>query len=196
MTITNAEIVSRLKLLADFHAKVTTASGGYITCNDLIDYKDIEGYFICFITGDYAGADAVISSFDTTTGRVDYFDLGGGGGSNTDEFCIVSKGYQSEVAQAALVISEDFKNRGIDDSLFLVDAQLKELHIAKAIELACYSLMNDAVDTDAYYANAERFNERYRTIMANLIADYDDNEDGSISSDEEDTSIGQVGFSR
>lgn len=195
MTITNADIVSRLKLLADYHGKATSGTTTTLVCNDLVDEKDATGYFICFVSGTHAGTDHIVTDFTVATGTLTFSALSSAV-TNTDEFCLVSKGYQSEVSQAALVVAEDFKNKGYDASLFLTDSQLKELHIAKVIELACYGLMNDAVDTDAYFANAQRANDRYRLIMANLIADYDANEDGSISTDEEKQSIGQVVFSR
>lgn len=195
MTITNADIVSRLKLLADFHGKATSGSTTTIVCNDLKNEADVTGYFACFVSGTHVGTDKVITKFKDLTGTIS-FDALASTVSNTDEFCIVSKGFQSEVAQAALVVTEDFKNKGYDASLFLNDTQLKELHISKTIELVCWGLMNDAIDSDAYFANAQRYEKRYQLIMANLIADYDANEDGVISDDEEKESIGQVGFSR
>ena len=195
MTITNADIVSRLKLLADLHAKATSGTTTSVVCRDLVGESELSGYFICFVSGTHAGTDKVITKFKDLTGTIE-FDALASTASSTDEFCIVSKGYQSEVSQAALIVAEDFKNKGYDSSLFLVETQIKELHIAKAIELACFSLMNDATDTDSYYANAQRFRDRYRIIMANLIADYDLNEDGIISDSEEATSMGQIGFNR
>ena len=89
-----------------------------------------------------------------------------------------------------------FRNNGRDIDLFLETTQLKEAHIYKTIELICSSRMNDGDAQDAYFVNYERFKAMYETEVTTLIADYDANEDGTISEDEEDTNVGQVSFTR
>ena len=114
-----------------------------------------------------------------------------------DEFCVVSKGFQSDVSQATSIVANDMRNRGYDIDLFLnYQIQLKEMYIYKSIELICAGLMNDGQDQDVYFVNYERFKTLYEAEASNLIADYDANEDGEIDEGEENAYTGQVGFTR
>ncbi len=185
MTITNADIASRLKLLADNHLKVTSGTLTYITCTDLVESRDITGSFICFVSGANEGVDKIITAYDSSLGKVEFSNLSTAA-VNTDEFCIVSKGFQSDILQAHSIVSNDMRNRGYDIDLFLNYAtQLKELYIYKTIELVCAGLMNDGQDHDAYFVNYNRFKDLYDNEISTLVADYDENEDGEIGEDEE-----------
>lgn len=196
MIITNAEIVGRLKLLAEEHLKADSGTTTTAVNSSISDGIDYTNKIICFITGDNAYADRVVTSCDTATGTLTFNALDNAV-DNVDEFCIISVGYQSDVSQAHNIITNDFKNRGYDIDLFLNhQTQLKEMYIYKTIELICAGLMNDGVDTDAYFVNYERYKELYRLESSNVIADYDINESGTITDDEEDTTVGKVRFSR
>ncbi len=196
MTITNADIVSRLKLLADEHLKADSGSITTAVNSSISDGNDYTNSLICFISGDNIGVDRVITSYAIATGTFT-FDVLTAAVTNIDEFCVVSKGFLSDVAQATSIVTNDLRNRGYDVDLFLnFQTQLKELYIYKTIELVCASLMNDGQDQDVYFVNYERFKKLYEVESSTLIADYDANEDGNIDTDEENLHIGQVGFLR
>ena len=195
MTVSNADIVSRLKLLADEHLKADSGDLVSVTCSALIDLADISNQFICFVSGANIGLDRVINTFTPSTGVVT-FDTLATAMTNIDEFCIVKTGFQSDVAQAEQAIRNDLRNSGHDLDLFLTEPQLKEMYIYKTIELICAGLMNDAQDQDVYFANYTRFQDLYNGERTSLIADYDVNQNGSIDDEEEVLNVGQVRFAR
>jgi len=185
MTITNAEIVGRLKLLADEHSKADSGSTTTAVSASLANESDYTNQFICFVNGDNANTDRIITDFDTATGTFTFSDLDNAV-TNTDEFCVVSKGFQSDVLSATSIVANDMRNRGHDIDLFLNYAtQLKEMYIYKTIELICASLMNDGQDHDAYYTHMINYKDLYISGIDTLIADYDEDEDGTISENEE-----------
>jgi hypothetical protein len=188
VTLTNADIVSRLKMLADYHLKADSGSTTTAVSRALIDEPDITSYFISFISGANIGLDEVITDFTPATGTITFATLDDAV-TSVDEFCICSKGFQSDVAQATQAIANDFRNKGYDIDLFLTTSQLKEMYIYKTIELICGGLMNDGNDEDIYFVNYERFKAKYETEQATITADYDENESGDISEDEENLSV-------
>jgi hypothetical protein len=189
VTLSNADIVSRLKLLADSHLKADSGTTTTAVSSELISSSGSLNSFICFINGSNIGVDRIITSFFPETGTMT-FDALSNAVTNSDEFCIVSKGFQSDVTQAHRFIENDFKNRGYDIDLFLnADTQLKEMYIYKTIELVCAGLMNDGVAEDIYFVQYNRFKELYEIERSVLTADYDTNEDGVISEAEENQTI-------
>lgn len=196
MIITNADIVSRLKLLADEHVKADSGSTTTALNSALANGSDYTNNLICFISGANVGVDRVITSYVVGTGAFT-FDVLDTAITNIDEFCVVPKGFLSDVAQATSIVTNDMRNRGYDVSLFLTfQTQLKELYIYKTIELVCGGLMNDGQDQDVYFVNYNRFKALYELESSTLIADYDANEDGTIDANEVDANVGQVGFAR
>ena len=191
LTLSNADIVGRLKLLADEHLKADSGTTASIVCASLIDEPTVANQFVCFISGDNVGVDRVISSFTDSTGTIG-FDALDTTVVNTDEFCIVKTGFQSDATQAYNVMKNDLRNRNYDIDLFLTYSQLKEMHIYKTIELICASLMNDGDDQDAYYVNYKRFEKLYGLETVNMLADYDADESGDISTSEEEQPIRQA----
>ncbi len=195
MTITNADIVGRLKLLADEHLKADSGTKTTVINSTLIDGADISNRFVCFVTGENNGEDRVITSFDDTKGELTFdtllIDI-----TSSDEFCIVSTGFQSDVLHAEEVIRNDLRNRGYNLDLFLTEPQLREMYIYKTIELVCASLMNDGEPHDVYFVQYLRFKELYETEISSLVADYDANQDGVIDDGEEDIKLGQIKFVR
>jgi len=185
MTITNAEIVGRLKLLADEHLKADSGSTTTAVSSYISDGSNYSNYYICFISGDNANVDRVVTSYESSTGTFT-FDALDNAVTNVDEFCLVLKSFQSDVTNAHAVVRNDLRNMGKDVDLFLNYAtQLKECYIYKTIELVCAGLMNDAVDTDVYYSHMVTYNALYQRELDTLIADYDADESGDISTDEE-----------
>jgi len=188
VTLTNADVVSRLKLLANYHFKADSGSTTTAVNTKLIDEQTIANYYICFVNGANIGLDRIITAFDDITGTCT-FDALDTAITNTDEFCICDKGFQSDVEQATLNIANDFRNMGYDVDLFLTTYQLKELYIYKTLELICGSLMNDGDEEDIYFVHYERFKSLYSTELSTLTADYDANENGNIDEDEENQTI-------
>jgi len=184
MTITNADIAGRLKLLADEHLKADSGTTTTVVNSSLIDGADVSNRFVCFISGSNIGIDRIITNFATETGTITFTAL-----DNTitssDEFCIVATGFQSDVIQAEKVIENDLRNKGYKLELFLTEPQLKEMYIYKTIELVCASLMNDGDNEDIYFVHYNRFRKLYEIETNTMIADYDKNEDGAIGDNEE-----------
>ena len=195
-TLTSADLVSRLKLLADEHLKADSGSTTTAVNADLINDSDKTNDIICFISGSNVGVDRVITNFDDTTGTITFAALDTAI-TGLDEFCLVKNGFASDIAQAGVAIRNDFRNSGYDLDLFLnSDVQLKELYIYKAIELICAGLVNDGTEDDAYFFNYNRFKDFYDVEKTTLTADYDANEDGTISTDEENVTTNFVVLGR
>ncbi len=185
MTITNAEIVGRLKLLADEHLKADSGSTTTAVSSYISNGSEYANYYICFISGNNINTDRIVTSYNSSTGTFT-FDALDNAVTNTDEFCLVLKSFQSDIANAHNVVRNDMRNMGKDVDLFLnYTTQLRECYIYKTIELVCSSLMNDAVDTDAYYSHMNTYNALYQRELETLIADYDADKSGDISTDEE-----------
>lgn len=192
MTITNADIVSRLKLLADEHLKADSGTTTTAINDSIKDGSDYTNNFICFLTGENTGVDRVVTAYETAVGTFT-FDALDIAVTSVDEFCVVSKGFQSDVAQAINIVKNNMRNLGYDIDLFLnYQIQLKEMYIYKTIELICAGLMNDGQDQDVYFVNYGRFKKLYDREISTLIADYDANESGTIDADEELINTGQV----
>ena len=195
MVLSNADIVGRLKLLADEHLKADAGTTTTVVNRTLIDGANLDDRFVCFITGANIGLDRVITGFDGVTGTIT-FDALTDAITSSDEFCIVKTGFQSDVVQAEYAIRNDLRNRGYDLDLFLNEPQLREMYIYKTIELVCASLMNDGEPQDVYYVQYLRFKDLYDKELVSLIADYDANESGAIDEGEENMKLGQIGFVR
>lgn len=195
LTLTNAEIVSRLKILSDFHVKADSGTTTTAIIKKLVEEEDVTGYYICFINGANYGIDRIVTDFYDADGVL-VFDAVSSAITNTSEICLLEKGYLSDATQAEMALANYLRNKGYDIDLFLTTAQLKEAHIYKTLEIICGYKMNEANDTDVYYSNKEKFKMLFESEMAKLIADYDDNEDGIIDDDEELQKLGQIGFVR
>lgn len=195
LTLTNSEIVARFKALADYRLKADSGSTTTFISNQLIDEPDLTKYYICFISGDNYGIDRIITAFDEDTGTIT-FDEVDQAITQIDEICIVRNGFLSDIKQGEIYLANNLRNRGLDIDLFLTTSQLKEAHLFKTLEIICTSLMNDAVDTDVYYNASEKFRSLFETELNSLIADYDEDESGTIDEDEELDNVGQVSFIR
>lgn len=195
-TITSADIVGRLKLLADQHLKADSGTTTTAVNTSLIDEPDKTNHIICFINGGNIGVDRVITDFTTASGTITFSALDNAV-TSSDEFCLVRNGFASDIAQATIEVKNDFRNMGYDIDLFLNSAtQLKELYIYKTIELICGGLVNDGTDEDAYFFNYERFRMFYERERTTLTADYDANEDGIIQDEEENVTVNYVVLER
>lgn len=195
LSLTNSEIVSRFKTIADFHVKADSGTTTTAVVSKLVDEEDLTGYYACFVSGDNYGLDRIIDDFDDTSGTMTFTSVTNAV-DNVSEICLLEKGFQSDAKQADLYLENYLRNKGYDVSLFLTSSQLKEAHLYKTLELICSERMNEATESDVYYANKEKFRLQFEAEMNKLVADYDDNESGSIDSDEELFNTGQVRFSR
>lgn len=185
--VTNATLLSRLPSLADCTAK---AKGGTTTtaiCSKLekeYHNDDLVGWYLCILSGDNKGTDTLITSSDRNTGTLT-FDALSSAIDATTQIAVTEDGYQNYIDEAWLVMQDDFRNSGLTIDLFLTTSQLREMHIVKTLELICNALFHDATSDDSYYARMQHYANRYGMIFTPLKADYDSNEDGVISYDEE-----------
>ena len=198
-TLTNADIVIASPLLiADYIAK---AHGGSTTTADSrslkgLDEDEVVGAYICFLNGDNAGVDRIITDYNSTNTGLFTFDALDTAIDNTVTFAIVLIDYTGGVDRAEAIVTNDLRKKGLDVNLFLNPSHLRELLLLKTMSHICQSKRQDADDQDMYHINYLDFEERYKTELNTLVADYDDNEDGSIDEDEENSSLGQIRFER
>ena len=182
--LTNADIVGKLKLLADEHLKADSGTVTTTVNAKLIDSPSLINYYICFVSGLNAGEDRVITSFDDVTGTMTFAALTDAV-VDTDEFCICERGFSSDIIQGIAEVKNDFRNKGLNIDLFLsFQTQLKELYLYKIISIICGNLLNGNTDDDMYAFQHARFNDLYAIEKSVLIADYDSSENGTIEETE------------
>lgn len=198
-TITNADIVIASPLLiSDYIAKANSGSTTTVASKALkgLDEEEIEGAYICFINGDNAGTDRIITDYTSNNTGTFTFDALTEAVDNTTTFAIVFLDYTGGVKRAEAIIENDLRKKGYDIDSFLTASHLKELLLNKTMSHICQAKRQDANDEDMYHINYLEFEERYVEELNTLVADYDENESGAISSDEEALNLGQVGFVR
>lgn len=196
LTLTNGDIVQTLEFLAEGILKAQGGTVNTIVSNDLADIGDVSGYKVLFLSADFFGEERAIISVDEEASILTLDSDMSSSITNTTKFAYIETGFQSFVKRAEAIIISLFRNKGMNINLFLNDAQLKEIHIYKTIELICLSKRQDANSDDMYHSNYESFRDMFDSSFSNLVADYDYDEDGSIDDDEEGIKIGQVSFLR
>lgn len=193
LTLTNADIVGRLNSLADIIAKSDAPFPTTINVIKIIDgalSDDFNNWYMCFLNGDLRGTDVLILDYDATTGTFTFAIPLASAADNTQEFALVETGFLGKMETAFDIITEVTRNSGYDINLFLTTAQLKELHLYKTIDLICLDLFRDATDEDMYWSNHLVYSELFEKTFNTLKADYDRDEDGLISEQEEDKNFG------
>ena len=185
-TLTNADIVSALPILADHYEKADSGSTTTLVCGRLTALVEAEivGATICFLTGDNAGTDAVVTSYTDSTGTFGFGAVSNAVDSSTG-FGVVYLDYNTYVSRAYDMIKNELRNRGLDIDLFLTTTQVKELHLLKTLELICLAKRQDADSDDIYHESYMVFKENYESELTTLKADYDTDEDGTIEEAEE-----------
>jgi len=180
-TLTNADIVSALPILADHFEKADSGSTTTLVSGRLTDLIDAEvvGSTIAFTTGDNAGTDAVITSYTDSTGSFG-FDAVANAVDGSTGFGVVYLDYSSFINRAYDIIKNEMRNRGLDIDLFKTTTQVKELHLTKTLELICMSKRQDADTDDIYHESYMVFKENFESELTTLKADYDTDEDGVI----------------
>jgi len=88
--------------------------------------------------------------------------------------------YQTYIDRAYDIIANEMRNRGLDVTLFITTAQVKELHLTKCLELICMAKRQDADSDDIYHETYLVFKENYESELTTIKADYDTDEDGTI----------------
>lgn len=195
LTLTNAEIISVLPpLTADLIGK---ADGGSTTTLEnkqfkALDEESTEGAYICFLSGDNAGIDRIITGYDSSNVGTFTFDTLDSTIDNTSVFAILFLSYIPASDRASEIIENDLRKKGYDIESFLTPVHLKELHLNRTIAHICQAKMQDADNEDTYYINYLEFMKRYEEEFNTLVADYDTDGDGVIEDDEDSQSLGQV----
>jgi len=192
-TLTNADIISALPLLADHYEKADSGSTTQLVCNRLTNLVNSEavGATIAFVNGDNAGTDAVVTSYSGGSGTFGFSALSNAVDSQTG-FGVVYISYQTFISRAYDIIANEMRNRGLDVTLFLTTSQLKEMHLSKTVELICLSKRHNADSDDIYHESYLIFREKYEKEITTLKADYDLDEDGTIDTDIEEKLSAQV----
>jgi hypothetical protein len=183
----NADIIAALPILADYYEKADGGSTTTLTCKRLtsLDDKELIGATIGFVNGDNAGTDAVITSYtSSSTATLGFATLSNAVDSSTG-FGIVLIDYKAYIDRAYDIIANEMRNRGLDVTLFITTAQVKELHLTKALELICMAKRQDADSDDIYHESYLVFKENYESELTTIKADYDTDEDGTIDESEE-----------
>ena len=193
LSLSNAKLLQNLLLLSDYTGRVDESGILSIKVNSLENEPINPNDTLCILSGENSGSDIVITDFDNGVIDLDWNDKAI---NSRDMIAIVAIPFDSYIAQAERYLKNDFRNKGAELDNFLNTEQLEQLHIYKTLSLICGDKRNGADTDDVYNANYERFNSLYQVEFSNLLADYDTNEDGTISSDEELIFKGQIGFSR
>ena len=182
----NADIIAALPILADHFEKADSGSTTTLVSGRLTDLVEAEivGATVGFTTGDNAGVDAVITSYTDSTGTFGFDAVSNAVDSSTG-FGIVYLDYNSYINRAYDIIKNEMRNRGLDIDLFKTTAQVKELHLTKALELICMAKRQDADTDDIFNESYNVFKENYESELTTLKADYDTDEDGTIETAEE-----------
>jgi len=182
----NADIIAALPILADHFEKADSGSTTTLVSGRLTDLVEAEivGATVGFTTGDNAGVDAVITSYTDSTGSFGFDAVANAVDSSTG-FGIVYLDYNSYINRAYDIIKNEMRNRGLDIDLFKTTAQVKELHLTKALELICMAKRQDADTDDIFNESYNVFKENYESELTTLKADYDTDEDGTIETAEE-----------
>lgn len=192
LTLTNADIVGRLNSLADVIDRAT--SGTTSTIVKIIDGavdNEFNNHYACFLSGVNKGEDRIITTFLASSGLFVFeAPVLPTAVDNKSEFAIVEVGFLGKMDEAFDIIKEDTRNSGYNIDLFLTTAQLKEIHLYKTLDLICLDLYRDASDEDMYWSNHLVYDEKYEKTFNTLKADYDRDEDGLISEQEEDKNFG------
>ena len=180
-TLTNADIIQALPILADHYEKADSGSTTSLVCGRLTDLVQAEmvGATIGFLTGDNSGVDATITTYTDSTGTFGFAALSNAV-DNTTGFGIVYLDYNSFVDRAYDIIKNEMRNKGLDIDLFLTTSQVKELHLTKTLELICLSKRQNANTDDIFHESYMVFKEKYQSEITTLKADYDTDEDGTI----------------
>jgi len=184
--LTNADIVAALPKLADVNVRADSGTTTSLVSERLKDMnvEIMTGATICFITGFSFGVDSTITDFDPNTGTITFTEIVDAVDSTT-VVGIVYHDFFTYSHRAYGIIENEMRNKGIDIKLFLNHAQMKELHLTKTIELICLSKRQDADDEDLYHESYLLYSDKYMKELDNIRADYDLNEDGIISDDEQ-----------
>jgi len=185
-TLTNADIVQALPRLADLYEKADSGTISTATSARLIGLNEDEviGSIVSFITGDNEGVDATITAFNTSTGEMTFNALSNAIASG-NVFGVISLDYQSYIKRAYSIIKNEIRNLGRNADLYLDETQVKELHLLKTMQIICMAKRQNADTDDIFHQSCLDFTDQYKNELVTLKADYDLNEDGLISEDEE-----------
>ncbi|MFZ9660171.1 MAG: hypothetical protein ACO29X_06460 [Arcobacteraceae bacterium] len=193
LSLSNAELINNLTLLADFIGRVDEANTTSIKVNALANEDITENDTLCVLSGSNKNIDLAITdsmlgtfTFDAITTACDVRDI----------VAIIKLGFDNYTNSAYEILKNDLKNKGVKIELFLTEWQLKQLFIYKTLALICGDRRNSSDTADAYNANFERYDALYSSELTTFVADYDISENGSISEDEESIYKSQVGFVR
>lgn len=196
LELTNAEMINVSPLLlADIVGKADSGSTTTVVSRALshLTEEEVVGAYICFLSNGNKGLDRIITDYTSTGGHGTFtFDALPHAIDEASIFAIMYLSYVPASDRALEIVTNDLRKKGYDIDLFLEDTQLKELFLNKAISHICQCKMQDATDQDTYYVNYQIFEERYKTELNTLVADYDESEDGTISIDEQGINVGQV----
>ena len=137
LLLTDYDIISTLSSLG---GEIRKAEGGSLTT--LVDQSltfnndSLLGSTVVITSGLNIGISASVTSYTSDTLTFNALANAVVAGVN---YSLLDETYESYILRAEALITEAFKNGGLDIELMLNTAQLKELHITKTISLICLS---------------------------------------------------------
>jgi hypothetical protein len=102
--------------------------------------------------------------------------------------------YDKQIQEAFRAIKRDVKNKGKRPSMLIDGTQIRELIILKTFELICFDFAKNT--EDIWWARYQKYRDAYVAAFASLTIKYDEDESGTVDTDEEGTPLGQVTFQR
>ncbi|HDR67995.1 MAG TPA: hypothetical protein ENN61_02970 [Bacteroidaceae bacterium] len=97
--------------------------------------------------------------------------------------------YDDQIQEAFRMIKRDIKNKGKRPAMLIDGMQVRELVIFKTFEIIFFSFAKN--EDSIWWTRYLEMKEKYKTAFEALRIKYDEDESGTIDSDEDET-LGQV----
>lgn len=110
-----------------------------------------------------------------------------------DEIWTGTTNYAGQIDEAFRYVKRLIKDKGKRPSMLIDGSQVRELVIIKTFEMIFFNFSKDP--EDVWWKRYEQYKTLFDTRFAALVIKYDEDESGTIDSDEE-VSAGQVSFLR
>lgn len=102
--------------------------------------------------------------------------------------------YSGQIDEAFRVLKRLIKDRGRRPAMLIDGAQVRELIIIKTFELIFFSFAKDP--EDVWWKRYEQYRTLFNERFGSLVIKYDEDESGTVETDEKEDSLGQTTLER
>lgn len=197
--ITDDDIYEELESLRKTNVQATgTASGGGAAyLDDTTRRKEEDNYWkggtIEILSGTGANQKRDVTGSTQSSGRIAVTPNWSTNPDNTSIYRIV-KSFTSKIEQCFDELENMLYNKGKRHSLILESSQIKYPLLYLVIHKICQDLSDE--ETDKWSRLTESYWNKYQNAFSNMKVDYDEDESGSVSGDEEQHGVNEVRISR